>query len=279
MPYDELGYRLPSEPTYYYADRAISRLKALWEIDPAFALYGLQATTVLLLADLRAESPYIAFEPDFQSAKLTAFRAALKPYGITTVNMHSLYDPGEPNYALFNTPVMRDLPSHYVVLHHAWRKPRSFYSYRDVAEWTYLLHQDLAELMEHNIIPKRWLRDWWAPHNIAFGMLLGYPSEAISSLCWREAGGGPPGSKDGTMIRMRHGGNYFSPLVAYDACDEVARPHGNVKTHSLLWNAVLDAVYAHFPHDRLMQNRRFRVAYEQLESHENTLSEPVAVYA
>lgn len=47
-------------------------------------------------------------------------------------------------------------------------------------------HQSLVEIVrqfEAERLPARWLRDLWAPHNILFGMQLGYPGVAICSGC------------------------------------------------------------------------------------------------
>jgi hypothetical protein len=41
--------------------------------------------------------------------------------------------------------------------------------------------------MEGGALSSAWLANWWDPHNVRFGMLLGYPGPALASFADAEA--------------------------------------------------------------------------------------------
>jgi len=169
------------------AGRAVSILNDADQTDPGFLVYLLQPSNVLLLAGLRAQSPYNSFSPRMTPIRLQRLESLLARHGIRLVPEGDLYEPdGDISYSLLCPELLQRLPERYQALSGQWR-PISNCSAAGFAEWCYATERHLATLMSRGVLPKEWLRDWWAPHHLRFGMLLGYPGVAISSNLWSDA--------------------------------------------------------------------------------------------
>lgn len=126
--------------------------------------------------------------------------------------------------------------------------------------WTFF-----AQQIDEGNLPKEWLKDWWAPHTISFGMMLGYPGVAIADGCRRQIG---EISRENDMdfadieISMSH--KYDSADVTY-AVDKKHLNHPEIKQHAKLWAETLEKVYSEFTDEKLMSVEGFREECEKFE--------------
>ncbi len=189
--YKELQYVPPAVSVQQAADKAIKTLRAAYEIDPGWLVYLLQHSTILLLAGLRTESPYISFSPQMWPARVTRLKNFLVKHDLCLYDGRPSFDRSRDHtvYTLYSPKLMAKLPEQYKFLQTPglrWSAP-SDASHQALVEWCFFIERNLALQMEEGTLPRKWLYDWWAPHNLRFGMLLGYPGVAISSCLWQES--------------------------------------------------------------------------------------------
>lgn len=252
MKYHELHYRINEFSSSVAAGRAVHILEAAERIDPGFLAYLLQPSNLLLLAGLRAESPYLAFPPRMTRVRRSRLTALLGQHEILIVPERTSYEHDLPeSFALVSPAHLGDITKRYTALCDEWIVPVD-YSARGYAEWCYVMENRLAKMMSDERLPNEWLRDWWAPHHLRFGAILGYPGVAISSALWAEAIMVRTGREQSLteILITPESDTGYGTRVCYDVAVQ-AREVAEVNQVRDLWTATIAEVNVSFPSDRV----------------------------
>lgn len=247
--YGVLKYTLPSGAAEQYAQRAIAVLDSL----PFDELpYLLRADVVLTLSGVRALDAYISF-PGLDLAGIARITRRLAAHGLTLFSEGDEYTGPSDGFFLVHHQAMQGLHQQYGL--QGWFNPRPPYTMERLMVWAYLVEGILRGHMDRGTLPKEWLRDYQLPHDIWFGILLGYPGEAIASMCWLGA------------LHERAGSLIPQAVIAYHDAYEAAWPvygftkdamdNANVRAHQALWSAILTGVYESDWHQELKQDEEF----------------------
>lgn len=255
--FDELRFLPPPHGPAYYANQAIKILSNVEQTDKAILAYLLDPSAVLAFAGLRAQSPYHAFADTVSAAQIDALDAVLFSHGIYRQSEITRYEKHNfTSFSFWNYAAIREIPERYKAVEAAWFNPEEKFSYNVDAEWIYATVFMLADLMKKDVFPKQWLNDWFAPHNLRFGMLLGYPGEAISAFLWQEAKGkGLPRNKE---IVIATGEPFYGTNVSFEA----AKPTQTVTNLTALWQETLQLVYREFNHTTLLKDGGYAKAHK-----------------
>lgn len=258
MKYHELNYTLPTVSAKDAAAKAVHILEDVAATDPACLFYLMQASNILALAGLRAQSPYNEFEPGFPAQKRELMATMLSQHGYKIMVEDFPYkDTDRKIFSIMCVEAFLALPDQYKVLGSVWKPPQAIGDFIDFCLWSSMVETSLASLMQKNELPSEWLRDWWAPHHVRFGMLLGYPGPAISSGCWLTAD---------ELGNGNHAKQVDSPVDFYNVYDgasltycyeETVQNELIIKTHQELWQTILDIVYTVFPPERTAKMPKF----------------------
>lgn len=266
MKFDQLHYHCPQVTAQRAAEQAMAVLKDAEQTDPGFLVYLLNYSNLLLLAGLRAESPYNTFQPGMQGERFERFRELLRRHDIEVAQEWGAYEEPNDAYSLFHTKAILQIPEQYAFTQPFWVAPKT-YGNADYCEWGMYMHHHLVSLMEKGKLPKQWLRDWWAPHNILFGMLLGYPGEAIASLCYAEANYQETGAEDPIPVQWLPRDDYFGTTVGYNINPAAQKRPAPTKLFKL-WKDVLAIVGKQYGKDRLMALPGFKDEYAAYEKYD-----------
>jgi hypothetical protein len=273
MEFTELGYTCPDITPRQAANTALAILQEAEKVDAGYLVYLLQNSNLLLLGGLRAQAPYNEFSPDMDEQRLEKLRQLLLQFDIAMAGEADKYNP-EPSdteiYSLFNKPVFARLPKEYAALPEPWLVPTEF-SAIDMKEWSLMMNMRLVRMMEQGELPKVWLRDWWAPHNVRFGVLLGYPGPAISSECWAAATYLAEGREipiEGCIIRAH---SATETEVGFDSTPE-ARKNPEVGKLIALWDTFMGIIEQEYDAQKRASLPAYGREYAALEKFENRFS-------
>ncbi|HSX05464.1 MAG TPA: hypothetical protein VLF69_03285 [Candidatus Saccharimonadales bacterium] len=180
---DRLHYHSSPYSVAEHVAEADAVLRACRKEFPKLLPYLLQPSNLLVLGGLRGESPYAKFGGQSKAVRSEEFAAFLRRFGLQLLleEIHYGERSGERLYTLIHTGALEALPAQYHAVQDWWApKPRG-YDQLNYLDWYMHNLAQCVDALEGNKLPKGWLADWWAPHNICFGMLLGYPGTAICS--------------------------------------------------------------------------------------------------
>ena len=193
--------------TVHSAQRAESAIKIIEEITdqtPHPLPYLLEPSNLLALADMRALGPYNNFvgnlsKDDFRKMELI-------------LNRHGFYIFREcPNMdSLVNLSAIQSLPKKYGFLANSFPDLKDYSQY-NFLEWTFMLERALGSMISDKKLPVQWDK-YWTPHDLSFGMLLGYPGVAITSLIQDNTAKGSSSTAD----------DYTASIVISEASDAYA---------------------------------------------------------
>jgi len=258
--FKELGYVAPPVTAKKAAALAIRRIEIARRLDVGYLVYLLQHSTILMLSGLRAQSPYMSFSPDMGGQRMTRFKHYLKSQGVLLL----ANEPHEENiptasHFMVMPKTIEHLPEFYGFLHFERPYERQLLEQNILGfvTWSSVIEAKFASMMESGALPKEWLHDWWAPHNLRFGMLLGYPGVAISSALWAQSKPRMHG-KDSKSVHFQmyepdemHG----AEVGYYVSKDSGQSPE--IAEHHTLWNSVIKEVIDYFATYDLEHNRMF----------------------
>lgn len=270
MKYDELGYSLPKMTADAAAARAITILEEIAKADAGCLFYVMQASNILALAGLRAQSPYNDFEPSFGFGRQFLLDKILRQHGCAIMNDSDPYvDNARNTFSVMCSRAFKDLPHSYSFISSFWKGPRQVGDLTDFVLWSDHFQMTIVQKIEEGELPKDWLLDWWAPSHIRFGMLLGYPGQAISASCWNEARHyeGKPEKELTASIPFQ--GVYCGAHVNYNYLRGL-QDDPVMKAHQALWTSVLTQVYDAFPESRVMKLPEFKKTYEAYKKYDQT---------
>jgi hypothetical protein len=258
--YLELGYVVPPVTAKKAAAIAIRRIESARVLDVGYLVYLLQHSNILVLAGLRAVSPSLKLSPEMSGRRLQRFEQYLKSTNIYLLpeNKDDSNDSAV-SYSLCSPKAIERLHDTYT-LHTRDRRflPTHFSPTVDgFTLWSYELERNLAMLMEGGTLPRTWLYDWWAPHSVRNGMLLGYPGAAISSYVWAESDRKHNGkTKVPTVINMYEPDDMLGEEVNF-LITKPALQVPEVAELYELWNSVIKEVVDTFAAYNLDRNKMF----------------------
>ena len=176
-----LRYSMPKETASLYVGHALRILKDVENSLPKALPYMLRADAVLTLSGVRAFDTYLSFE-DLTEINIDNLIRILGGQGISLFSMLSEYDSrGADIYNLIHDEALGKIPEQYTLP--GWSNFRKPFTFDRFTAWCGLVQDNLAWAMQEDKLPSKWLKDYWSPHNIRFGVLLGYPGEAVTSFC------------------------------------------------------------------------------------------------
>ncbi|MFZ1323988.1 MAG: hypothetical protein WAQ57_02395 [Candidatus Saccharimonadales bacterium] len=258
--YRELLYRLPPVPAKKAAALAVKRIDMARRIDVGYLVYLLQHSNILLLANLRAHSPYVSFSNDMSGKRMQRFEQLMRSLGVYVLP-ETRFDPKEPvsSYSLVSPKGIERIPLQYGFITPEvplWRRP---FEPTDtgLALWAMETEQSLAVMMERGQLPQEWLQDWWAPADLRFGMSLGYPGAAISSLLWHQANQKMGGRQFRLPeVNVTEEDELLGARVGFSTSEDTLDYPEITGTHAL-WDEVIQLVINHFGAEKLDYNKMF----------------------
>lgn len=247
--YDLFDYRLPKHGADYYAGRAVTILKEIRERFPKQFEKNFRAPSeVLTISGVRAFDTYYDFGKDETDADIQGIRELLKRFGIWVVDESAPFmgeDNPERSYSLLNLEALKNIPNQYSFVP-GWKPFLPEKADRDqdfILWWNVWKNSAAGELGEDQ---DKWSFvqdghvDWWIPHNLTFGMLLGYPGEAISSCLWSEVLGE---RYELIQSNIELSDKFDGAQPVYDFSPEI-KDNPNVVKHQQLWSDILEQTYA-----------------------------------
>jgi hypothetical protein len=260
--FDVLHYNLPAESSSHYSDKAISILR---NFQKEHLPYFLSSDIVLTLSGVRAFDTYITFE-GLESSTVSQFRHILAKEGLTLASETSEYEDPVDFYYLVNHDALQAIPTQYAFK--GWFNPNPPYTIERMHDWTYHIERTLNNLMADEKLPKAWLADHLSAHNIRFGILLGYPGEAIACGCWMDVLGEKqmPGARSSAIA---YHDAYDAAWPTYYFTDAVAG-NANIQAHQQLWSEILTEVYESHWHLALSNDKDFKDAAASIRELKNT---------
>ena len=244
MPTDQLSvfhYVLPRLKATEYADRALSILQQIQPVSPKLLPIVLAPDMILTISGVRSFDTYIALNGLTKSDR-TKLADSLEQAGLTLFSGWSEYDSSmEDTYSLINHEALDRIPEQYRLPY--WVKPNSPYNLDRFIAWCSIIDQGLTDAMENHKLPTEWLEDlWWAPHNIRFGVLLGYPGEAIANLCWASTMQRRGNRQEVVSSDIAYWDAYNSTNPTFTYTPDIGNnPH--IIKHQKLWSNILAHVY------------------------------------
>ena len=269
--YDYFDYKLPDEPASYYAGRVIPILKDLRRNFPKQFKENFRCPSeVLTLSGVRAFDTYYDLGEGTDDQLRQDLATYLQSQDILLVE-ETFPFIGENNkehrYSLVHVAALAEIPKHYGFVPE-WQplrvtkmaQPVDFYFWWMM--WKERIGGKGMQWAKHRM-PKRWYDSWSAVHNITFGMLLGYPGEAICSCIIsdeaHEAGqevvydvGMTAAERTQyetqralfmTRANIAHADKYDGAQPVYDF-EASLRDWLATRSHEKLWSDILSKVYA-----------------------------------
>jgi hypothetical protein len=181
---DSLKYHQSPYTVTDHAAEADTILTACSKEFPKLLPYLLEPSNLLVLGGLRGVSPYATFGTHDKLARSPEFTAFLHRFGLRLIREQQSYGQyaGEFSYMLIHTGAFEALADHYHAVKDWWAPKPKEYDHLNYLDWYMFNLTGCETVIEEGVLPAQWLAEWWTPHNICFGMLLGYPGTAICSL-------------------------------------------------------------------------------------------------
>lgn len=273
--FQELKYNRSHVKIAEATDRAILIIKEIYHTVPAALPFLLEPSALLLFANQRAESPYHQIGDALNSQqykKLDTILAKHNIYRFIEKSSAESNSYGEEWFSLVSTTMLNTIPNRYEFIKDSWT-PLNLniplrYAY---IEWNFIIERTIADLMDGGSLPKEWLKDWWSPHNLRFGMLLGYPGEAISSMLWSTAYEYSSTSKGDALsnILVAIDEQYFGAQVSFEVNRAATGLESIVNTKDM-WKNIIAKIYNDIPFSELITNKDFERGYKSLEQRETS---------
>lgn len=237
-----------------HAAEADAILEACAREFPMLVQYLLEPSNLLAIGGFRGVSPYASFGNHNRLVQSPEFTAFLHRFGLRLIRERAHYGAKEtaPSYLLIHTGAFEALREQYRAATDWWAPKPVEYDHLNYVDWyTYNLFE--CEMrMEHDKLPAQWLANWWAPHHVCFGMLLGYPGTAICSLVASDmiykTLGVPP---DMVEVEFYYPENKGA-RVSYDI-QKSDSGSKQIAAHGKRWQTFFDMLYEAWPATRIPQ--------------------------
>lgn len=238
--YQFFSYSIPEAAAPVYSSQAVAVLKDIRQKFPELFDTFKVPSEILTLSGVRAFDTYMELGKDISEHTIQGLKALLKKHGILLL-LETFPVLGETNpenrYSLLHLNAYQDLPNRYGYIP-GWRAINFAAFERDGDFYLWWLSWKTAiaiELEKHAHLPSRdWIKDFWTSNDISFGMLLGYPGEAICSLVNQD--------KELVPANILLHDKFEGPVPVYDYAKKLAGdPH--IVGHEKLWSDILMLTY------------------------------------
>ncbi|MDZ7786206.1 MAG: hypothetical protein U5L95_03735 [Candidatus Saccharibacteria bacterium] len=245
FPADTFKYHLPQGSAKSYAAIAIRVLGELKKHFPEQYTKNFRAPSeVLTLSGVRSFDTYYDLGEEISEKEVAELQRLLLEHNVLLIEETFLVNQEtnrERRYSLVHMEALHDIPAQYGFAPE-WTAPQlSNGNQSDFFLW-WLLWQQHLNTMNPDKTPvniQKWMRSSWFGHNMSFGMLLGYPGEAIASVLESEA----TNSFELTAADIKHANEFDGAHPVYDYHPELA-DNRNILAHQELWSRILDEVYS-----------------------------------
>lgn len=245
--FDYLRYTPPSEPVQTYVDNAIAVLLDIQSHYPQFYKQFICPSEVLTLSGVRAFDTYYELGTEATEEDIVGLKNLLKRHSLLLLEeAFDIYNQHneEHHYSLVHIPATLEIPERYKRLTALGWVPPNFTAVTkdtDFFLWWFLWKETTMSRADSDATMAEWFkRDCWTAHNLTFGVLLGYPGEAICSALYATEQ-----DSDEERAKVEYGDTEefdgAQPIYFYlrDVADD---PH--IKRHEDLWSSILTGVYA-----------------------------------
>jgi len=255
--FDYFKYILPAEPVQTYIKNAIATLTDIKSSFPQFYKHFICPSEVLTLSGVRAFDTFYELGKEADRKDIDGIKELLKSHDVMLVE--DIYEianhRNEDNlYSLVNTSALLDIPKHYTHLPPpGWTPPnlKAMDKDADFYLWWFIWQFAIAG----NRDPEPPLSDWFkkdhmAFHDITFGILLGYPGEAICSALYETE----QDYDEGRVLQanISNAALFEGARPIYNYLRDVAdNPH--IKNHEKLWSNILKGVYETLEPDAIVR--------------------------
>lgn len=245
--YGIIKYQPPQRTAATYAKQALAVLRDLERAVPESLPIFLAANSVLTLSGVRAYDAYHDFYDHMPAERIAEVERVLSKHGIIVVRSASAFAP-EPEanttFELVHEATFQNLWQQYELPKGA-RVDDTIRLDFDIdnlslTAWSACVEADFAYSMERGPLPAVWLNDRLAPHNLRFGMLLGYPGKAIESCLWEYSY--VEMNEDHETVEIDYKDYYFAAWPTYEIKSS-QRDDPEIKAHTRLWSDILMEVY------------------------------------
>ncbi len=270
--YGIIRYNMPKESAEHFAGQALTVLKDLEKnAFPALPTF-LSANSILTISGVRAFDAYHEFYDYVDRHQAALAAKTLKEHGIhleygsRSFNMDK--DPSYRVFELLNETAFQKLWDTYEFPQYVTNKDISLkfpYDTVHTAAWVETFDAELARAMDSGILPKAWLNDWYAPLNIRFGMLLGYPGKAIESILWEAIG---LQHEEELNAKIEHHDSYYAAQPIYSYAKSLQNDP-EILAHQTLWSNILTKVYESPWHTEIQKSDAFKKVLSDLKNFED----------
>lgn len=240
--YDYFKYRLPKGSAKDYAKNALAILSVVKAKFPEFYDNFRQPSEVLTLSGVRAFDTYYDFGKNANPTRIAELKTFLHKHGILLLeeNFEVIrVDNSMHNYSLLHVDAFLRIPKDYGYVP-AWDTPviDRIQDNNDFTLFWLLWKQQIGGMYgKDKKMPAKWYNSWSAIHDITFGMLLGYPGEAICSLII-------DGADLMAQIANAETKDGAWPTYGYDPS---LKDNPRIVAHQQLWSDILTKVYTKVP--------------------------------
>jgi hypothetical protein len=231
---------LPSGKADDYSANALQILNKIEKLNPRLLRYFLKANTVLTLSGVRAFDTYLTYD-DLDTNEVQAVTELLANEGFTLYSNRSEYDGDDvKSFSLIGHHALTKIPEQYQLEH--WVSPIPPFTVDRITVWICVIESWINKSMRENVLPSEWADYKWPRIDIWFGVLLGYPGEAIASACWNSSPS--PTQKDPSIIwaDIKYHDAYKATWPVYELMKDI-KDNPNIVQHQKLWSDILTNVY------------------------------------
>lgn len=248
--FDYFQYSLPQEPAKRYADAAVAILKEIKEKYPSFYKQFRRPSEVLTLSGVRAFDTYHELGKDAAPGDIAGLKSLFKKFDVLLIEetFEVCNERNEDHrYSLVHTGALLDIPHRYGHLPKpGWIAPnlKALERDGDFSLWWLIWQQVVAGRASQSRgdeLLRSWLRhDFLAVHHLTFGILLGYPGEAICSALYETEQDYDKGRIVDADIQYARA--FDGPRPVYSYLREIA-DNPQIQAHQKLWSGILTEVY------------------------------------
>ncbi|HUC96650.1 MAG TPA: hypothetical protein VMR16_03240 [Candidatus Saccharimonadales bacterium] len=238
--FEVFKYKLPSGKADDYSASALKILNKIERLNPRLLKYFLKANTVLTLSGVRAFDTYLSYD-DLSENELQTVTELLSNNGFTLLSNRSEYDSDEvKSFSLINHQALAKIPEQYKLEH--WVAPNLPFTAERMTVWISEIESWLTKSMRDNVLPREWFDYRWPQIDIWFGVLLGYPGEAIASACWNSSPSLEVKNPSIIWADIKYHDAYHATWPVYELLKDIEE-NPNIVKHQKLWSDILAGVY------------------------------------
>jgi hypothetical protein len=243
--YSYLQYTVPKESATFYADKAKRILKKIKEKYPDQYEIFRNPSEVLTLSGVRAFDTYYELGKGLSDEYVAGLKEFFESEGVLLLEeTFPSVDAENPNryFSLLNLEAYNRIRQDYKNIPGSWISfvPDTTQPDYGFSIWWYIWQAQIATHASFRNIELRSLfaTDCLMQHTMSFGMLLGYPGEAI----WSSIAADDSREAGYVWAKIMHADKYDGAQPKYEYQKDLGS-HKNIVVHEKLWSDILTMVY------------------------------------